>query len=225
MHCRRVRSFLSAYSKGELSEKRSRAIADHLRECPGCRSEEFAAREIDGVIARLSGPRVSSDFNARLLDKVAKERFNETRSKAYLPKRRVPVVNLTRVSAVVAAACFVFAFIFAGGIEKIMPTDDLQQIAETVPLNDDYETVQPQSEHWVFKEQLQRATRIKNLMDRVSGESQFNILTGQSGQNSYRRMVTPIPRQFFEMRINGMPYFNGTVLPETTMVREVNAEG
>ncbi len=226
MHCRRVRSFLSAYSKGELSEKRSRAIADHLRDCPSCRSEESAAREIDVTLSNMSSARVSSDFNARLLDRIAKERFSETRSRAYLPKKRVPVVNLTRMGAVVAAACFVFAFIFAGGINTIVPNNDQNQIAESVPLNNDYQTVQPKSEHWVFKEQLQRATRIKNLMNRVTGGSQFNILTSQGGQgNYYNRMVMPIPRQFFQIQRNGVPFYNGTVLPETTMVREVNTEG
>lgn len=226
MHCRRVRSFLSAYSKGELSEKRSRAIADHLRNCPSCRSEESAAREIDLTIAKMSSPGVSPDFNARLLNRIAEERFSETRSRAYLPRKRVPVVNLTRVLAVAAATCFVFALIFAGGFNNILQQhNDQTQIAETVPLNDDYETVQPQSEHWVFKEQLQRAARIKNLMNRVTGESQFNILTSQGGQNSYNRRLMPIPRQFFQMHRNGSPYYNGTVLPETTTVREVNAEG
>ena len=87
----------------------------------------------------------------------------------------------------------------AGGIDKLMPRDDKPVIAEVVPLDDAYETVQPQSEHWVFKEQLQRATRIKNLMQRLSGESQFNVLTGQNNWNNNNRYITPIPRQFFQL--------------------------
>jgi len=171
---------------------------------------------------------VSADFNARLMDRLAKERFSETRSKAYLPNKRVPVVNLTRISAVIAAACFVFAFIFAGGVEKFLLPNDNQTIANTAAdplLSDDYQTVQPQSEHWVFKDQLQRATRIKSMMQRLSGESQFNILTGQQSGGNYNRLWMPIPREFFRMQPGTFQMYNGTVMPETTMVREVNAEG
>ncbi len=171
--------------------------------------------------------KVSADFNARLMDRLAQERFSETRSKAYLPKKRVPVVSLTRISAVVAAACFVFAFIFAGGIEKFLTPTERPTIAETADplLNDDYQTVQPQSEHWVFKDQLQRATRIKSMMQRLSGESQFNILTGQQTGGNYNRLWVPIPREFFRMQPGTFQMYNGTMMPETTMVREVNAEG
>ena len=224
MHCQRVRSFLSAYCKGELPEKRSRAIADHLNSCPPCRREEASEQEINQLVSRMPRQTVSSDFNTRLLDRIARERFNETRNKAYLPKKRVPVVGLNRMAAIVAAACFILAFIFAGGIDKIMPQNDQLEIAETVPLNDAYETVQPQSEHWVFKEQLQRATRIKNLMQRLSGESQFNVLTGQDNWQNRNRYIMPIPRQFFQINPEDFRIFNGNILPETTTVREVNAE-
>lgn len=179
MRCQRVRSFLSAYCKGELIEKRSDAISAHLEGCPKCRYEETAYREMNKSVGELSGITVSDDFNSRLLKRVADERYKETRSKAYLPKK-IPVVTLNRLAPVFAAACFIFAFIFSGGTDLFKDTPEGPIYTE---VNDSYLTVQPE---WEFNKEVERATRINGLMNQLSNRSSFGSLASSSRRNSFR---------------------------------------
>jgi anti-sigma factor RsiW len=214
MHCRRVRSFLSAYYRNELSEKHSRAIAVHLEKCSECRREGAAVRELFEASRCLPEYKVSEDFNSRLLNRIAEERFAETRTKAFLPKR-IPIINFQRVTAVVAAACFVFAFIFAGGLEKIVPDNNDIIIAEQpAELDNSYQTIQPESEHWAFNEQLERATRIKDLMNRISGQPQFSSFA--SRQSSGNRLLLPGSGRFiWPPQNSGRVFFYNYNIPET----------
>lgn len=106
MRCQKLRSSLPAYCNGELTDGQSDAIARHLTDCASCRRELAAYRTLTAVIETVRSPmdthehtdadaaevpalreyRVSGDFNTRLLNRIADERYAEVRSKAYLPK-------------------------------------------------------------------------------------------------------------------------------------------
>ena len=161
MRCRKVRYFLSAYCKDELSERRTKAVREHLDNRPECRREEAAVREMQSTIGDLKGFTVSPDFNSRLLKRIAEERFKETRTKAFMPKR-IPIFSLNRVAPIVAAACFVFAFIFAGGIDGILINEEPPATAINQPDNS-YATVREntnqtanvhRTKDWAFQQQL-----------------------------------------------------------------------
>ncbi len=188
MRCQKVRSFLSAYCKGELAEKRTGAIAAHLEGCIRCRYEETAYRELNKSVGELSGYTVSDDFNSLLLKRVADERFKETRSKAYLPKK-IPVVTFNRLAPIFATACFVFAFIFSGGMDLFIDTQEVSTYVST-ELDDSYLTVQPE---WEFNKEVARATRINGLVNQLSNQSSFGTLASSSQRNSFR---SPFNRQY-----------------------------
>lgn len=206
MRCRRVRSCLSAYCKNELSERRQKAVMAHLEECPECRREEAVIREIEAAIGKLPEYKVSPDFNSRVLSRVAEERFKETRSKAYLPKR-APIFGWGRLVPALATISLVLAFVFLGGLDLINEPGEQVTIAEKsrtpAELDDRYLTVQPQSNHvliqhanagWAFDKQLARATRIKNLMNRLAGQNHFAsqpsyLATGQVVRNGQSPIV------------------------------------
>jgi len=230
MHCQRVRSFLSAYCKDELSEKRTRAIAEHLDNCPKCRSEEQTMRRILGAARSLPQPQLPTDFNSTLLNRVAEQRHRETRSKAYLPKG-IPVFTFGRVASVVATVCLVGAFIFAGGIDYLLYPDNPDMYAvETSSadgLDDSYLTVLPEADHvltahqsrdWTFRKQLDRATRIKQLMNRLSGETRFGSLA--SGTNQQGSLAGP--RVFIQWPQPRTQLYLNMTAPETLSVRGVN---
>jgi hypothetical protein len=212
MRCRKVRSFLSAYCKGELPEKRTGAISDHLEGCPRCRFEETAYREMSQYIDKLPKYSVSEDFNSRLLKRIAEERFSETRSRAYLPKK-IPVLTFNRLAPLFAAACFVFAFMFSGGLNLL---EDKQEPIKAVTsvLNDDYLTTQPKPDHilnqhlaanWAFNEQIARVNRIRGLMTRLAGQNSFGSLASSSANQYYMPPFYRIQQYYPNLETNSSP--------------------
>ncbi len=187
MRCQKVRFFLSAYCKGELVDRRNRAVKAHLKVCADCRREEVLSREIEGSIGKMAEHKVSDDFNSRLLNRIAEERFEETRKKAYHPKS-APVFGWAKIIPAVTTACLMLAFVFAGGLNVLNQPND-QPVLAGEYYDDSYLTVQPDNnpnmkqpiepatelasvprteiaaEHagsgWEFKRELERATRIK----------------------------------------------------------------
>ena len=213
MRCQRVRSFLSAYCKGELTEKRSGAIAVHLEDCPGCCDEETAYREMYKSVGQLSCCPVSDDFNSQLLKRVADERFKETRTKAYIPKK-IPVVTFNRLAPVFAAACFIFAFIFSGGTELFINSSEGPEYTAT-ELNESYKDILPEKDHilnpkpgseWAFSKEVARATRINGLMNQMASQNSFGSLAS-SRQNNYQssfrvRQFPPMIRTYQYLQSN-----------------------
>ena len=108
MRCRKARSYLSAYSKGELSGGRSTRVGRHLEHCSACRRESDIVRSVGEVMKNLPQLRASGDFNARLLQRIGRERFAETRTKAHLPGR-IPRLGALRLATIGATAVVVLA--------------------------------------------------------------------------------------------------------------------
>jgi hypothetical protein len=102
MRCRKARSYLSAYSNNELTGRRLITVREHLSTCAACRKEEAVFRSLRRAGKELSQASISDDFNARLLNRIAEERFLETRTRAYLP-RTVPAVQWWKVIPSVAS--------------------------------------------------------------------------------------------------------------------------
>ncbi|MFH2035189.1 MAG: zf-HC2 domain-containing protein [Candidatus Zixiibacteriota bacterium] len=202
MRCQKVRFFLSAYCKGELTDKRHDAIQAHLKVCADCRREEALCREIEGSIGKMAEHKVSNDFNSRLLNRIAEERFAETRTKAYHPKK-APVFGWGKIVPAVTTACLVLAFVFAGGLnvldhstdqpmlaadnnydayKTVMPKDNPNMNKPTQPATE-FASSQPaeiNAQHasigasWEFKKELERATRIRSLMNQLAGNNSFS---------------------------------------------------
>ncbi|SYZ73362.1 hypothetical protein TRIP_C21480 [Candidatus Zixiibacteriota bacterium] len=230
MRCQKVRYYLSAYCKGEMTGGRRKAVAAHLESCPECHREEVAFREILGATRGMPEFQVGVDFNSRLLSSIAEARFKETRSKAYLPKR-IPIVTWTRALPAVAAACLVVAFTLSGGLKyfKIQNEPAAYAInAQTGDRDDRYLTVQPQPDHvlaqhasqtiaganWTFSKQMARANRFRGLI---------NSMVGYRTDAGYiRSMDNPFALIMFNpghgVSVSVMPMTGNNA--ETKMVRE-----
>ena len=141
MRCQKVRSYLSAYCNDELSGSVLRKVSDHLTACDHCRSEEIHYRELRSNAGTINTYKVSDGFNNRLLDRIAKERFNETRTKAYLPKA-APSIIIRRVVPILVTACLAIVIIMSNftGDEESQPTNYASTNGQ---LDDSYRTVQP----------------------------------------------------------------------------------
>ncbi len=163
MHCRRVRSYLSAFSNDELTGAVLREVREHLATCRECRSEEAIYRSVRLATHQMPNRHLSADFNAKILNRVANERFAETRAKAYLPKaaptfvwrRLVPVLSSVAVIALVAI-----------GVAQYTPSPNKTNggtASVDIGKNDDYLTVQPMSRDWRLDNHLAQSDRITNL--------------------------------------------------------------
>ena len=117
MRCRKVRSFLSAYCNDELTGRKRLAVREHLSTCCDCRREEAFYGSMKTAAGELPGLSVSADFNPQLLNRIARERFAETRTRAFLP-RRAPIVSWSRavpILAIVPVLALAAAYWFVGG--------------------------------------------------------------------------------------------------------------
>lgn len=223
MRCRKVRSFLSAYCNNELPEKRQASVREHLGRCDDCRREEAVFRELKGSVDTLPKYRVTDDFNTRLLNRVAQERFKETRTKAYLP-RRAPILGWGRLVPAMATACLVLAFVFSGGLGILDKHDQQPTFANQDQggqyLDDRYKEVQPAEDHvltkhslsnWAFQKQMAKANRIRNLMNQLAGQNSFGNTAQLAGSSYYgnRPLMVRLP---FDRRTVNSTYTTQSVL-------------
>ncbi len=230
MRCRKVRSYLSAYCRGELSERRRSAVAAHLAKCTECRQDEAVVLEIDRSVKGLPVYKTLDGFNSRLLNRMAQERFQETRNKAYMPKR-APIFGWGRLVPAFATVCLTLALVFFGGFdilqqqeESVIYTDNGESAGE---LDDRYLTAQPRKGHaltqharadWAFKKQLARANRIRNLMNRLASQDYF----GSGYFSSNGGQVIPAAQSLIRQRTTGrIPIINTTPGQEVGATEEV----
>jgi hypothetical protein len=216
MRCRRVLFYLSAYCRGELAGRRQRAVKEHLNACPDCRREEAMFWEINKTIRNLPESKVSDDFNSKLLDRIAKERFQETRTKAYLPKK-APVFGQGKLIPAFVSVGLVLAFVMFGGVDFMNSGDHSQNeyanVTTSSELDNSYATVQPgnsyvkpeQSEQslavhsqqaWTFKQKLAKANRMRALMNRLAGQNSF----GSGYSHSPDDQLVPVSQRFILRR-------------------------
>ncbi|MDH4155668.1 MAG: zf-HC2 domain-containing protein [candidate division Zixibacteria bacterium] len=208
MRCRKARSYLSAYCNDELTDRRRLAVNEHLSTCSSCRKEEAFQRSLRLAEKQLPRLAVSNDFNTRLLNRIAAERFAETRTKAYLPKR-APVLAWSKV---VPAAAMTLVFLVMGVITFLPDKNgDPGYIAagDAATSDNRYLTVQPVNnpnmtinldKDWSLNAQLARAERINRISDRITPAGSFGLASNVTQVSS--RSIRPLPYvdHYFQVR-------------------------
>ncbi|MDF1545866.1 MAG: zf-HC2 domain-containing protein [bacterium] len=194
MRCQKARSFLSAYCNEELTGRKAQSVSEHLATCSDCHREEAFYRSLSDAGNSLAGLKVSGDFNARLLNRVAQERFAETRTKAYLPQR-APSVSWAKLLPATVAACMI-ALVGVVSFQSLPFGADKQAVAVASGQDDSYLTVQPTSnpnlaaklnKGWSLTDQLARAERISRISSSLSGAESFGGSSGIHSVNAVSR--------------------------------------
>ncbi len=172
MRCRKARSYLSAFSNNELTGRKLALVRDHVATCAACRKEVQSLRSLAEATRQVPALRVSSDFNAVLLNRVARERFTETRTRAYFPKR-APLFGAPRLAMISSALVVVLALAGFGFRHSDSPAALAANSGSyDVGSDSSYLTVQRQTQHptpvsltpgWSFAEQLAKARRLTRL--------------------------------------------------------------
>lgn len=149
MRCRKVRSFLSTYCRGETTPGVTAEIKRHLDDCSSCRREENVYRSMNKLVSELPQMKTSDDFTARLFARIGQEGFAERKTKAYWPKG-IPMFSMARVAAVASVAVVILALGIGFDIGDRILYPSSPQMASTVSVrdmgttdNDLYLTVQP----------------------------------------------------------------------------------
>ncbi|MDX9857392.1 MAG: hypothetical protein RBT76_06360 [candidate division Zixibacteria bacterium] len=204
MRFQKVRSFLSAYSNDELTDRQREAVRERLAKDSHLRAEEQAFRAMRDASRDIPPLKVSDDFNSRLLNRIAHERFAETRSNAMLPRKRVPAPLWWKAVPVAVTAVLLLA--------AVMLTGDFNQFGSPSATNsgagsldDAYLTVQPVDNPnlavsvgtgWSLERELQRSQQVTQIfsaltarngfvsLDRLAGQVQ-NVSARQSGFSPY----------------------------------------
>ena len=232
MRCRKARSYLSAYSNGELAGSIKEELTNHLVGCRDCRREEQSYRELALVTNKLGSPKVLDDFNSRLLTRIADERYKETRKKAYMPKR-APLFGARILVPAATAACLIIAFVIAGGFGPFMAPDQQPMMAQNdnadeLRLDDRYQTVQPNADHvltqhvdqqWEFDRHMARANRIRGYMNQLAGGNNFSGFNRSPMQGGI--IFFHHNGQSFVAPLGGQPIIRNYITPQTDVVREV----
>lgn len=206
MRCRKVRSYLSAFCNDEIKGSVKISIDEHLSGCADCRKEEEIFRSFSQVKPVLSDLKVSTEFNNKLLNRIALERFNETRTKAYFPNR-APRLIWSKAIPIAVTACLLLAF----GVMNI--TTDHSVIAPNLTnnqsgLDDSYLTVQPtdnpnmtmrMNKDWSFEQILARTERINQISQNMTPVGSFSS-SGIHLTGTKRNIQAPYDVNYFRYR-------------------------
>lgn len=201
MRCRKARSCLPAYCSDELAGQRQLALSEHLSTCQECRREEAIYRSLNQATDKLSHGSLSEDFNNKLLNRIASERFAETRSKAYMPNK-APLMAWSRVVPAIATACLaiiVTVTAFQSDGEQPVGSSENRSLA----MDDSYLTVQPThnpnmtarlDRNWSLNDQLAKAERMNRISNRLSIDGSFvGVNSPYSGSRFLSQRLRPIP--------------------------------
>ncbi len=225
MRFRKVRSLLSAYSNDELDANRSEKLREQLAQSNELKREALVFDKIKETSKELPSIELSDDFNARLLNRIAQERFAETKTKAYLPKS---INGLFRRYAVPAMATAAVALIGFVGISNYQPNSSAPvQLAgvSSDTLDDSYLSAQP-IDNPKYRKNDRADRTLSGLMARVDhADRMTSLLTGSSrwggnnrlaGRITSRQKYIPFSIQYFRVR---------PVLRVKTNVSQMQGEG
>ncbi len=199
MRCQKVRSCLSAYCREELTGRQRLSVQEHLADCEACRRQEESVRVFHLKAVEVRPPALSADFNTKLLNRIAQERFVETRTKAYLPKR-APLFMWRRVVPVLATvtmAVLSIISIMSGPTGFFAPGN----VGSTISagLTEPYLGGQPTNnpnmasklrKDWTLQSQFEQTARINRISGLLTSRNGFSLdergnleLIGSFGSN------------------------------------------
>jgi hypothetical protein len=148
---------------------------------------------------------MSAEFESRLFDRIAQERFAETRTKAYFPKP-IPLFNWGRVVPVVASACLAVA-LFIVTMSPQVPDGGSPMMSN---LDDSYLTAQPVNNpnlaaklnpNWSLARQLAKTERVTQHANSVTKGRNRGFNKPQMVPVSAASLKTaPYDRDYYRLR-------------------------
>lgn len=206
MRCRKVRSLLSAACSDELGGRQLAAVREHLVSCPSCRKESAYYSSIGQATREMPREALSDDFNTRLLNRIAQERFAETRTRAYLPKPaprfRWRLLAPMAMTAALVTVVAVNLYVPKQPMMQVMPTSEVPSY-----INDSYLTAQPTNnpnftvgleKNWTLDQHLARMEKLEQISRRLTSSCGFGVQHLTSGTLARGQVQPPAIGIFFQ---------------------------
>jgi hypothetical protein len=217
MRCQKARSCLSAYCNNELGERQSLEIRGHLASCASCREAERSWLALREATKEIPTRKVSNDFNARLLNRIAEERFTETRQSVPQPSS-LGWLRFRQWIPALAGSAAVVLMVATGAIQRgatLLPAfvnEGKTTLSTDIALDDSYLTAQPglsqQRRLGTHLHEGQSIHQSMALSDRVSSLSRGlspQIGFGAKFANSSNTRYGDNPYQSYGRRTQLMP--------------------
>jgi hypothetical protein len=229
MRWQKARSFLSAYCNDELSNRRKLKVSRLLQTSKALQREEQDYRAMQESLKQLPSVGVSDDFNNKLLNRVAQERFKETRTKAYLPKA-VPLFRWSRAipALVSVSAAVLLAFVTFSGPQSSI--DNAGLVVNSSGGYDAYLTAQPTNnpnvavplaKNWSLNQQMASMERVRRLSESMrptpGGFNFDNAMNHLAGARSLANQPIPYVPNYYKVR----PVLKLYISPQSTAGKEV----
>ena len=187
MRCRKVRSCLSAYSNSELIGRDAVAVREHLSICATCRKEEALLVSLHEGARELTGPTLSADFNTKVLNRIAQERFAETRTRSYAPRPAPLVMWRQVIPAFVATLAVVFVAVTFFKSGHYSEPAGIASVSDNGALDNSYLTAQPEhnpnmtnavsvQKDWSLSTQLAQTERANRICGQLSSSTGFGSM-------------------------------------------------
>ena len=133
MNCEKCKELLVAYVEGLLEEPGNRSVAEHLKDCPSCRSQAEQMKDLQHRLIRNGKALTQSDLEDNVMNRIVREQNVRLKAaagatEALKTRRTIMRSPMTRIA--VAAALILVA---ALGISYIMaPSVTWAQIIEPI---------------------------------------------------------------------------------------------
>lgn len=227
MRWQKARSFLSAYCSDELSNRRKLKVSRLLQSSKVLQREEQDYRAMQEAVKEVPGIKVSDDFSNKLLNRIAQERFKETRTQAYLPKA-APLFRWSRaIPAVVSVtAAVLIAFVVFGDQARVTSPG---YAVSSDGISDAYLTAQPinnpnlavaMAKDWSLNQQMASLARLQQLSETMRAPSGFqfdNSMNHLAGARSLANQPIPYLPNYYRVR----PVLRLYISPQSTAGKEV----
>ncbi len=227
MRCRKVRSFLSTYSRGETPLDVTARIDGHIEGCGSCQRELQVFESLNNSFNDMPALKTSDDFNAKLFAKIGQENFAEKKTKAHLPGR-VPRFGATRLATITAAAMIVLALGIGMQLDHNFLTPSSPQMAHTndtgQPQEDLYLTAKPLDNPLLNSKKsvsrvVQQYNRFREYSQslRTSGGVEqlmgggINASLASSNETGLNYRVRPVVRNYLVVPENNTSFNSGAV--------------
>jgi len=216
MRCRKVRYSLSTYFRGELPADKAAEVKQHISECASCRREAEAVSSVINLVRKAPSLKTSSDFNARLMERITSEGKAPAKSRAYLP-RPIPRFNRMRLATITATAVVVFALALGVnfGDSLVGPStsmtsginggDDVYMTIQPVnnPLLDERKSLADVVKRYNRWREYSRSLRTSTVEQIIGGAGNAIMTSGRSAtpvSAGYR--VRPVVRNYMMVPLN-----------------------
>ncbi len=144
MRCQKAKRFLPLFLDGQLNEKLTIKVKDHLEDCLGCSDEINLLKQSWDLLGEWEPVAPSPNFKATFWQRVVREEVSERRPVFVFPRLRPSLVPAFATLTIILVFSIILAnFLSVPGIQRLAQLtagQDIQMLKE-LDLAEDFEII------------------------------------------------------------------------------------